>query len=395
MPLVDPDRPLEAALEHALAVVRSDLGMDAALLSQPSGDDTPSEVVVAAEGDLSAFALVLGGRLDTSGSPSARVLAGEALVVPDLDVTGLRWPGGGARAYLGVPVTTAAGEVLGSLALLAARATTLEQRAVDVLTVIARLVSLRLDADGAALHHHRRVADEVTELLSTDALRVVFQPIVELEAGVPLGYEALARFPGSSRSPAEWFAEATAAGVGTVLEIASLRLALARAEELPAGTYLSLNVSAAALLDADVLAVLEDAPDGRLVVEITEHAPVADYGALGVVVERLRRRGQRLAIDDAGAGFANMQHVLALRPDLIKLDLAIVRAIDTDPLRKALAAALVTFAASAGLELVAEGVETWSEASTLWDLGVYAGQGHLFGRPEPDPRAPLGRGPAP
>jgi EAL domain-containing protein (putative c-di-GMP-specific phosphodiesterase class I) len=97
----------------------------------------------------------------------------------------------------------------------------------------------------------------------------------------------------------------------------------------------------------------------------------------------LRERGVRLAIDDAGAGYSSLRHILQLRPDLIKLDMSLTRNICIDPARKALAAAMVNFARDTGSQIIAEGVETASEFATLRALGAEKAQGYFLGRPLP------------
>jgi len=117
------------------------------------------------------------------------------------------------------------------------------------------------------------------------------------------------------------------------------------------------------------------------VIEVTEHSRIDDYAAIRTAFEAARQRGLRLAIDDAGAGFASFNHILALAPDLIKLDLSLIRGVDTDPNRRSLAAALVSFSRQLGVDIIAEGIETPAELATLKELGVGYGQGFLLGRP--------------
>jgi EAL domain-containing protein (putative c-di-GMP-specific phosphodiesterase class I) len=154
---------------------------------------------------------------------------------------------------------------------------------------------------------------------------------------------------------------------------------------VPDGAFVSLNVSAEALASSEVIDLLGEAPAGRIVLELTEHAPVDDYPALGAALDRLRASGVRLAIDDTGSGWSSFRHVLALVPNVIKLDIALTRDIDRDPVRRALAASLVTFADEVGAVIVAEGVETEAEIATLRRLGVAYGQGYCLGRPAPLP----------
>jgi EAL domain-containing protein (putative c-di-GMP-specific phosphodiesterase class I) len=160
---------------------------------------------------------------------------------------------------------------------------------------------------------------------------------------------------------------------------------LAQVDDLPDGTYLAVNVSPDTAASPAFAEVCRSAPAEHLVIELTEHAPVADYPELTRALAGLRESGVRLAIDDAGAGFASLRHVLRLRPDIIKLDLALTRGIDTDPVRQALATALISFAGEVGAVIVAEGVESRWEADALRKLGVEFGQGWFVARPGPLP----------
>ncbi len=115
--------------------------------------------------------------------------------------------------------------------------------------------------------------------------------------------------------------------------------------------------------------------------EVTEHEQVGDYRALHEAVHRLGN-DIRVAVDDAGAGVANFGHIVEMRPDFVKIDISLVRHVNSDLGRQALVVAMRQFARSTGCRLVGEGVETEPEASTLAQLGVEFGQGYLFGRPE-------------
>lgn len=218
------------------------------------------------------------------------------------------------------------------------------------------------------------------------ALQVLFQPIYDLRTGRIAGCEALSRFAGVPyRTPDVWFAEAWEAGLGPDLELHAITEAVRRLGLLPDGAYLSVNAAPQTILDdrfERLLAALgTDA--GRIVVEVTEHAAVADYDVLAEAVQRLRGTGVRFAVDDTGAGYASMQHVLRLRPDVIKLDRGIVAGIDQDIARRALAAAMVSFATSLGMSVVGEGIETAGELAALVEVGVRHGQGYHLARPAP------------
>ena len=222
------------------------------------------------------------------------------------------------------------------------------------------------------------------DLIAARAFDPVFQPIVELASGAIVGYEALTRFHDGA-NPAERFAEAREVGLGRVLEHATLRAALEEAAALPAGAWLALNVSADVVLTGTRLRRLLSGETRPIVLEITEHEPVADPAAIREAAVRLgdRLRTLRLAVDDAGAGFNGLRFILDLAPDLIKLDQALITDIEKDPVKQALVVGMEHFASQLGAHLIAEGVETKAARATLQTLGVTYGQGHLLGRPEP------------
>ncbi|MCR6699998.1 MAG: EAL domain-containing protein [Dokdonella sp.] len=212
----------------------------------------------------------------------------------------------------------------------------------------------------------------------------MFQPIFELGSGRIVGYEGLSRFPEQPAAPdGGWFAAADALGLCEELELACIETIVAVAHRLPADAYLSVNVSPSTLLRDELEGLLARVPGERVVVEITEHSQVADYATLAERVQALRERGWRFAIDDAGAGYASLRHVLRLSPDVIKLDISITRDIDQRLQHRQLAAAIVSFAGETGTALVAEGIETAAERDTLAALGVRYGQGFLLSRPAP------------
>jgi EAL domain-containing protein (putative c-di-GMP-specific phosphodiesterase class I) len=116
------------------------------------------------------------------------------------------------------------------------------------------------------------------------------------------------------------------------------------------------------------------------VLEITEHDAIEDYAALRAALAVLGPT-VRLAVDDAGAGYASFRHILELAPDLVKLDLGLIRGIDGDLARQALLAGMVHFAVKREILLVAEGIETGEELDVLRSLAIPCGQGYLLGRP--------------
>jgi len=223
---------------------------------------------------------------------------------------------------------------------------------------------------------------EIEALLAEEGSIVpVFQPVLELATGRVAGYEALARMPdGPFRPPDEWFTQAHRAGLGAALEAAALRAAL-RAQGRPERTFLALNVSPGALLSPEVRAALPDDLHG-IVIELTEHELFSTDHALDRELERLRGRGARIALDDAGNGYAGLQQIIRIAPDILKLDRSLVDGVHDDPHRFALLEALISFAATTRAAVCAEGVETLDDLAVLAAIDVTYAQGWALARPE-------------
>jgi EAL domain-containing protein (putative c-di-GMP-specific phosphodiesterase class I) len=211
---------------------------------------------------------------------------------------------------------------------------------------------------------------------------IVYQPIVDLDLGEPVGYEALSRFR-NGEAPDRWFSRAAAAGRTVDLEIAAIRAALRGLPCLPEAVYVAVNASETTLLSPALTAALAGVPPERLVLELTEHVAVEDTTALVAHLAPLRASGVRLAVDDTGSGYAGLQQLLGLRPDILKIDGELTREVASDPARQALAWALAWFARKTGACLIAEGIETSEDMETLRSVGVQHGQGYHLGRPAP------------
>jgi PAS domain S-box-containing protein len=233
--------------------------------------------------------------------------------------------------------------------------------------------------------HRRAVAD----IVRTEDLTIAFQPIHDLATGQVAGVEALSRFASrSSVTPDVVFAEAANAGLGPELELLAVRRALAEARVLHPSLHIALNVSPSVLASPSLIEtiVASGMELSRIVVEITEHVSITDYSVLAGPRQRLRELGIRLAVDDAGSGYASLRHILTLAPDVIKIDRALVTDLNNDRARRALVSAVVTFAKEMGVtSVIGEGVETQAELDALLALGVDAAQGYFLGRPTATP----------
>jgi EAL domain-containing protein (putative c-di-GMP-specific phosphodiesterase class I)/DNA-binding NarL/FixJ family response regulator len=221
----------------------------------------------------------------------------------------------------------------------------------------------------------------IQQIIAGNEFVIYLQPIVRLDGGAVVAVEALTRFTDGS-PPESRFAEAATFGLGPTLQRATVSAALAAAASLPPNVALSINLSADVLQHEPALPALFADTGRPLIVELTEHERIDDYDAVRTAFETLGPN-VKLAIDDAGSGFASLRHIFALQPAYVKLDMEWVRGIDRDPIRRALVSGLVYFGAETGCELIAEGIETDDELAALRELGIQLGQGYLLGRPEP------------
>lgn len=375
------------AIGHVLGDLRRRLRMDVALLSHFEDGRRVIDIVDAehevpfAPGDSDPMAqtycqLIVDGDLpeiipDTSSNARSLTLA----VTSALDI----------GAHVGVPVLLEDGSVYGTVCAYSHDARPdLTAQAGTIMGLVADTVARAVEFDQVEQRNRRAAADRVGNLLADARLDMAYQPLVDLATGRTVAVEALARFPADlGGTTASWFHEAAAVGAGTALELACVRLVRDHLPDLPTDLDVHVNLSPGALLDPAATAALLELPVHRVVVEVTEHHTVADYPTLTAALAPLRGAGLRLGIDDAGAGFASMRHVLLLAPDVLKLDISLVRGLDADAAQRSLCQALTGFAHATGATVVAEGVETQAEAEAVRTLGIDLAQGYFFARPGP------------
>ena len=226
---------------------------------------------------------------------------------------------------------------------------------------------------------------EVGRVIETGLFAVVFQPIVDITPlntdSRPRGYEALSRF--SMGSPAQWFATASRTGLRIELELAAIRFAIAGFPARDNNAFLALNASIETLCSPLLFESLEGIAPERIVLELPEDTFIADYDGIRFHIDRLLERGYRLAMDDLARGRVDLWHLVRLRPSIIKIDLSMVRDIDTDPSKQSLVNGLRLLGDVLRAEVVAEGIERQGELDCLQQLGVHLGQGYLLGHPGP------------
>lgn len=375
-------------IRHALHAVRCHLGLQVAYVSRFSGNDSvfcevdaPGLEHLIKAGDVRSLddvycRHILAGRLpelipDTAAEPLAA-----AMPITKAASIG---------SHLSVPIRLDDGEIYGMFCCIGFQPDlSLNMRDLQTLKAFAEIASFEINREIQAEKLVDDMRRRIAALVDDNRLSMVFQPIWDTDTMTPCGFECLARFlEEPMRSPDQWFAEAAEVGVGPMLEIQAIRTALRQFPQFPDHVYLTVNGSPASILAADFVAAFEGVSLERVVLEITEHAMIGNYDALLAALHPLRLRGLLLAIDDAGAGYSSLRHILHLQPDFIKLDMGLTQNIDLDPARRALTRAMVGFAEDTGSKLIAEGVERDSELATLRGLGVKKVQGYLLGRPMP------------
>lgn len=385
-PLADLDREAGAFVQRVLAAARRYLGAHLSFLAEIAGDQ---KIVRAIDGGSSEGGLQPGARIAVEDTYCYRLLRDE---LPEAIYDARHDPRTrsialtaslGIDAYMGVPVCLPGGRPLGTLCCINFEPhPEHRERDVGFMRFLAELIGLQLEQSARASDRRLQRTRALQAVIDGGGPSIVFQRIVALEDRRTVGVEALARFPSDvDTSPELWFREAWSLGLGIELELAAIARAVHALSSLPPGPYLAVNASPATLASPRFAALLEDVPLDRLVVEITEHAAVDDYAVLTDTTRALCRRGLRIAIDDVGAGYASLRHVLLAHPQVAKLDMSLTHGVDHDLAKQALVGGVVAFAERTGITLVAEGVETQAQAEALRALGVTHGQGYYFSRP--------------
>ncbi len=377
----------DSRIESLLALARDQLGLPVAFLGRFDGDDRELRAVSSSV----PLPVSPGFCEPRENTHCQRIVDGRMpYVVPDVASTPSAYVGVPAveafhiGAFAGVPVHLPSGELYGTLCCIGfAVNDELTPRDAGVLRVLASALGTLIDEEEQARARSTRSVERLQQVLESGGPDLVYQPIVALASLSLVGMEALSRFPaGLDTSVEQWFDEAVEVGLGVDLDLAVVDRAVRDLPQLP-GDYVSVNLTPQTAASAEFFALATGLPLTRMVIEITEHQEVADYHVLAAALAPLREAGLRVAVDDVGAGYASMRHILALVPDIIKIDRSLVAGLDHDPGRDALIAGLTAFARATGASVVAEGIENAGELEALRTLGVSHGQGYHLGRPMP------------
>ena len=386
--LVPPDAEAEELITQIVRTVRTHLGMPFAFVSEFVGGQRvfryvdsgvePSPLRVGRSDPLAeSFCIrVAEGRLPRLIHDATQLQGWELPPTPAIQV----------GAHISVPVQRADGSIFGMFCCFSDRSDhSLNSRDLELMSAFSKVISRQIERHHQAKRELSEKHARVSSVIEHDNLTVVFQPIRSLVDSQLVGLEVLSRFPGGQdRPPYLWFSDAWEAGLGAELEMLAIRKGLRALPAFP-DLYLAVNASPGTILTGKLEAMFENVPADRVVLEITEHALVEDYPDLQSALRPLRTKSVRIAIDDAGSGYATMRHIVELKPDLIKLDARLTTNLQHDATKRALVKAMVTFASEIRCDLIAEGIEDPDQKSLLVDLGVRKGQGYLLGRPGPLP----------
>lgn len=393
----DAESRISEAIQRALEAARTHLGLDVAFVSQIRDgrrvflyvDTDPGLPLIEVGGsdpvEQTYCYNVLNGQIPQFlRDPRLHPVASQLPVTHELPV----------GTHLSVPIELRDGSVYGTFCCFGVDVDhSLDERDLAAVRMLSRVVAGYIEEHESRRRDEERRRDRLRAIVGGSELEVVFQPIVRLTTREPVGYEALARFPKLQEGPGPLFDEAWRLGIGAELELEALSVAFDAFALLPPSVYLSVNAAPTTLVSREFRALVTSGriDPARLVVEVTEHAVVEDYDDLRCVAADLAGHGVRLAVDDVGMGSSGLHHIVRVAPDIIKVDLVLVRDVDSSIAKQALISALLTFAARTGVTVVAEGIETRAECDALRVLGVEYGQGFHVGRPGGLPAAGSGR----
>jgi EAL domain-containing protein (putative c-di-GMP-specific phosphodiesterase class I) len=373
----------EQQIAELLQTARASLHLSVAFLSRLDGTTQHLEVVessmplvfrdgITQKQETSFCQAILDGRLpavipDVKAHPLAMTLP--AARIPRI------------RSYVSAPVVLSDGSLYGTFCAFGFTSDKeLADRDEALMGVLASAASVIIEPEVRSQARRSEIEERLAPVIADGGPVVALQPIVDLATGDRIGAEALSRFPAEwGMAPDVVFEQAHSIGLGHELELLALERAAEHLDRVDG--YIAMNVSPATLLTPECSRLLSRLPLPRVLLELSEHDQVEDYEALKATLAPFRAAGLRLAIDDVGAGFSSLRHIVVTVPDVIKIDRSIVAGLDTDPVLTKLVHSLVEFGHGCRVRVVAEGVETAGEAAVLRTLGVDDGQGWLFGRP--------------
>lgn len=246
----------------------------------------------------------------------------------------------------------------------------------------------RENANDKESEHKELKLAELSQAIELDQIRTVFQPVVHLDSKKIIAYEAFSRGPKGIEDPETLFKIACEGDCVWKLDQACREKAFISAKGLPAD-FLFINIFPHAIGDPDLknigdslsLAQSKLGPE-QLIFDVSEQSMVEDFELFPTMLHYLKTIGFKVCIDDAGSGYYGGLELMArAKPDFVKIDIHLIRDIDSDDIKQDLVETIVKFANKAGAFVSAEGIETTNELRKVKEIGVQFGQGHLFAEP--------------
>ncbi|MDC0535302.1 EAL domain-containing protein [Francisellaceae bacterium] len=288
-------------------------------------------------------------------------------------------------SYIGIPIILPNGKVHGTFCCFKHEIDHhLTKRDVSLVKEFADLSAKIIYKNEQESRIHQEVYSKISNIIDNEQMSTVYQPIFNLKKRMITGFESLTRFKISPyQTPGVIFSQANQIKLGFELELMAISTAIKNFNVYSEQYYLLINISPEHLLQDKLIDALRMHDLSKIVIEITEHAIISDYEELTDHIKILKHLGAKIAIDDAGNGYASFNHIIQLNADIIKLDLTLIRNIDKNKRQKALVAALIAFAKVTNCQVIAEGVETLTELKEILNLGANIVQGYFISKPLP------------
>jgi EAL domain-containing protein (putative c-di-GMP-specific phosphodiesterase class I) len=368
-----------------IEALRAHLDMDVAFVSRQVGHThrifthvAARGVAPLASGDLnpnenSLCWLVIQGKLPERVTDTSHYEAAACLPITDAI---------NVRAHFSVPLRRRNGEMHGSLCCFSYRPRPdIAEREMQMIRSVAAIVSDQIES---RIEHEERGEDAaaaIARLIVDDALTVIHQPIYDLTDWHLIGHECLMRHKASpDLSPRVLLDQARAAGRTLELELHIARKALATLDPAHPERFIAINVSPETLASPALGHIIPEGLASRLVIELNQQDTARDPAAIKEAIRVLKERAW-VAVSSEGVGFAGLQALVDLGPDIVKIAPEFLAGVAADTSRRALVKALVQFAADTGVTLIAQGVETREDLQALRELGVRFAQGDVLGKP--------------
>lgn len=368
-----------------IEALRAHLDMDVAFVSRQVGGThrifthvAARGVAPLASGDLnpnenSLCWLVIQGKLPERVNDTSLYEAAACLPITDAI---------NVRSHFSVPMRRRNGQIHGSLCCFSYRPRPdIAERDMQMIRSVAAIVSDQIESRIELEERGEDAAAQIARLIVDDALTVIHQPIYDLTDWHLIGHECLMRHKASPDvSPRAVLDQARAAGRTLELELHMARKALATLDPAHPERFIAINVSPETLASPALGHIIPEGLASRLVIELNQQDTARDQAAIKEAIRVLKERAW-VAVSSDGVGFAGLQALVDLGPDIVKIDREFLAGVAADTSRRALVKALVQFAADTGVTLIAQGVETREDLQALRELGVRFAQGDVLGKP--------------